>query len=93
MAELLRSMSSEELTEWIAYHGINPIDDARGDLQAGIVASIVANVNRSPKSPAFKPTDFMPYLDRPEPDSSNAFIEQAKRRLHVVTVKRHGRIA
>ncbi len=84
-------MSSEELTEWIAYHSISPIDDSRGDLQAGIVASIVANVNRSAKSPAFKPTDFMPYLDQQEPQSSNPFIEQAKRRLNVVTVKRHGR--
>ena len=85
-------MSSEELTEWIAYHAISPLDDARGDLQAGIVASLIANVNRSPQSPAFKPTDFMPYIDRPEPERSNAFIDQAKRRLHVVTVKRHGRI-
>ncbi len=93
MSELLRTLSSEELTEWIAYHGISPIDDARGDLQAGIVASVVANANRAPKTPAFQPADFMPYIDRPEPTRSPPFIEQAKRRLHVVTVIRHGRTA
>lgn len=87
-------MSSEELTEWIAYHRISPIDDARGDLQAGIIASLIANVNRSEKTAAFKPMDFMPYLDRPEKsEEANAFIAEAKRRLTVVTIVRHGRTA
>ncbi len=93
MSELLRTLSSEELTEWIAYHGISPIDDARGDLQAGIVASVIANAHRSPKTPAFIPVDFMPHIDRPAPDSAAAFIEQAKRRLPVITVRRDGRPA
>ena len=94
VAELLQTISSEELTEWIAYHGISPIDDARGDLQAGIVASIVANVNRSSKTPAFKPSDFMPYIDRTEEkQQGNAFVAEAKRRLNVITFVRHGRTA
>ena len=90
----MQTISSEELTEWIAYHAISPIDDARGDLQAGIVASLIANVNRSEKTAAFKPMDFMPYIDRPEvKEQSNAFISEAKRRLNVITFVRHGRTA
>lgn len=49
-----------EVAEWAAYHrGVSPIGAYRSDIQAGIVASTVANVNRSKGTRAFKATDFM----------------------------------
>ena len=49
------------MAEWIAYDRVDPWDEARADLRAGIVAATIANVNRSKKTRAFKPEDFMPY--------------------------------
>ena len=59
-------MSSQELQEWIAYQSIVGCLDSRqrGDLGAGIVASTVANANRSSRSSkSFSPQDFMPYVE------------------------------
>lgn len=40
----------------------------RGDIQAGVVASTIANVNRDPKKrkKAFAITDFMPFMKKPQ---------------------------
>jgi hypothetical protein len=59
--ELGERMSSKELSEWIAFNAISPIGDERGDLQAGIVASVMANCHRTKGQP-FKPVDFMPFV-------------------------------
>lgn len=50
---------------WAAYYELEPWGEVRGDLRAGIVASVIANVNRDPKKKGqpFKPTDFMPDYD------------------------------
>ena len=54
-----------ELGGWLALHRISPWGEDRADLRAGIVASVIANVNRDPKrrAAAYKPVDFMPYAD------------------------------
>jgi hypothetical protein len=57
--ELLISVSSEELTEWAAYYQLDPFGSYRGDLQAGTVASTMANIHAK-KGHRFTPTDFMP---------------------------------
>lgn len=61
VGELLRRISSRELSEWMAYYGQEPFGDVRADLQAGIIASTIANVNRDPKKQhkGFEPDDFM----------------------------------
>jgi hypothetical protein len=60
-------MSSHELSEWMAFEAIDgPIGNQRADLRAGIVAATLANCHRSSKSTAFKPQDFMPFVDRPK---------------------------
>lgn len=56
-------MSSRELSEWMAFAQTEPFGDLRGDLQAAIVASTVANANRT-KRKAYKPSDFMPQFER-----------------------------
>lgn len=64
MAELLARISSSELSEWMAYERLTgPLGDRRGDLQAAIVAAVVANANRS-KGRALTPNDFVPVWDK-----------------------------
>lgn len=64
--ELLARIDSRELSEWMAYYEVNPFGSVRDDLQAGIVASTIANVNRGKNDKSFTPSDFMPYMDKPE---------------------------
>jgi hypothetical protein len=64
--ELLERFSSRELSEWAAYHSLDPIGGTRGDLQAGIISSTIANVNRGKSSKAFSPIDFMPIVNEKE---------------------------
>ena len=91
VAELLYTLSSEELSEWIAFHRLSPIDDQRGDLQAGLIASVIANAHRSPQSRPFTPSDFMPYVEKVSVHPNEAFIAAARKQLSVVTIHRHGR--
>ena len=64
--ELLARIDSRELSEWMAYYELNPFGSVRDDLQAGIVASTVANVNRGKNDKSFTPSDFMPYMEKPQ---------------------------
>lgn len=43
-------MSSSEFSEWMAFFAEEPFGDRRTDLQAAIIASTVANVNRTKDS-------------------------------------------
>ena len=74
----LRSVSSRELATLLAYHKLSPVDDSRGDLQAGIVASVIANVNRDQKRrpTPFSPVDFMPYERKPKENHAQKFRAQ-----------------
>ncbi len=66
VGELLNRISSQELTEWMAYYALEPFGEERADLRAGIVASTVANTARDPKKRArpYRPQEFMPTFDR-----------------------------
>ena len=57
---MLSRIDSKELSEWAAFYSLEPFGGFRSDLQAGIVASTVANCNRTRQSKAFTPQDFMP---------------------------------
>jgi len=63
--ELLSRVDSRELAEWVAYNSLDPIGNFRSDLQSGIIASTIANVNRGKNTSPFSPHDFMPVLDKP----------------------------
>ena len=56
--------NSREFAEWRAFFELEPWGEERADLRAGIIASTIANVNRS-KGKAFSPGDFMPEFDKP----------------------------
>lgn len=58
--ELMSRIDSAELSEWIAYHRLEPFGQDRQDYPASIVASTVANVNRGKSTPLFKPSQFLP---------------------------------
>lgn len=60
-----------QFRRWLDFYELEPWGDERADLRSGIVASILANVNRDPtKSSSFSPYDFMPYLlERPKEES------------------------
>lgn len=57
---LKKVMSSADITEAMAYLSKNPHGEHRADLRAGIIASVIANVNRNKNTKAYKPEDFMP---------------------------------
>lgn len=56
-------MSSEELTEWIAYYDIDPFGSARSDLNSAVIAQTIANVNRGQNQLPYSVQDFMPQFE------------------------------
>tara|TARA_R110000803_G_scaffold43701_3_gene93020 strand:+ start:8564 stop:8896 length:333 start_codon:yes stop_codon:yes gene_type:complete len=59
VAELQATMGIREFIEWAAYYKLNPFGPVRGDYQAALIASTVANANRSSKQRAPKLEDFL----------------------------------
>lgn len=68
MAQLLNEISSEELTEWMAYAELEPFGEERADLRSATVAAVIANANRDRKkrSRPYRVTDFMPKFGQQE---------------------------
>tara|TARA_R110000824_G_scaffold190864_2_gene372429 strand:+ start:645 stop:950 length:306 start_codon:yes stop_codon:yes gene_type:complete len=58
--DLLNTIDSKELTEWVAFDSIEPIGAIRTDLVGGIISSTIANCHRGKNQSPFSPTDFMP---------------------------------
>lgn len=58
--QLLREIDSAELTEWYAYFKLEPFGSEADFLQAGIISSVVANVNKGKNTKPFEPYDFVP---------------------------------
>lgn len=54
-------MSAREFVAWQVFASREPFGEARGDLQAAHIASVIANVNRDPNS-------------RPQPFTTNDFL-------------------
>lgn len=73
-------MSGRRLAEWMAYSQLEPFGPPAQFWQAALIASVLANVNRTKKDQkAFKPEDFMPrsMVDEPEqPDDVGSRIMQ-----------------
>lgn len=63
---MLEEMSSQQLTEWMAFDWIEPISLGwRGDAQAGMIQATLANIYRNPRKrpEAYRAADFMPRFD------------------------------
>lgn len=61
-------MRPHHLGEWLALYRIDPWGEVRDDLRSGIVASVIANVNRDVrrKPEPFTAQDFVPRFDAPD---------------------------
>lgn len=58
-------MGSAELAEWRAYERLTgPLGGTRGDVQAALIASVIAAANRGKGQKAPKISDFMPCWDK-----------------------------
>lgn len=68
---MLDRLDSHELSEWIAFDGIEPIGAWRTDYNSGMSCALFANSHRKSGSKPFKPQDFMPFIEKPE-DSMSA---------------------
>jgi hypothetical protein len=53
-------MSWQQLQGWMTYAHHEPFGEQRADLRMSILASLIYNANRSPKSKALTAADFMP---------------------------------
>lgn len=64
VAELLRTHTSAELTQWMAYERVTgPLGPERLDLLHGIQTAVIANANRG-KGKKATPKDFIPEWDQ-----------------------------
>ena len=72
--ELLTTISASELMQWMAYDRLSPMGDDRGDFQAGIVASTMANCHGA----KLAPKDFMPLQHSAPTDEETRSREIAK---------------
>lgn len=79
VGELLRRMSSRELTEWMAFFSLEPWGTEVEDWRAGLIASTVANSYRDPKRrrKPYEPSDFMPRYEAPK-IQEQSWEEQAR---------------
>ncbi len=87
-------MSGREFQEWQLYNALYPLGERRADLRAGIVAAVVANVNRGPDTPAYTPQDFIPQFDlvEDEPIDEEASIELTQNVFESLTAQLGGTI-
>lgn len=64
LAELLRTHTSQELTEWMAYEQVTgPLGPERADVHMAILAATIANTARG-KGRKARPKDFLPKWDQ-----------------------------
>lgn len=73
---MLEAMPARQLNRWLAYYSLEPFGAVRGDIQAGVIASTVANVHRGKTQTAFTPNDFLPNF-KPKPKQTGAQIAAA----------------
>lgn len=75
-------MDSHELSEWVAFDAVEPIGGLRGDINAALICTLLANINRKRGSKALKVEDFLLFRpDDPEDklqQQGDAFIAWAK---------------
>jgi hypothetical protein len=59
VAEAQQRIDAREFAEWMAYDQLDPFGQVRGDLQAGIVASTLVNLQPGRRGAAAKVGDFV----------------------------------
>ena len=72
---MLDQMSWTQFTEWWEYYSQYLFSEDRADLRAGIVASVIANVNAG-KGKRYKPADFIPKFGSVRPAARPAGVDE-----------------
>lgn len=68
-------MSGAEFFDWMLYESIEPFGDRRADVQAGTIAAMILNVNRSKNSDkVWTYQDFFQW--EPEPPKAQQTVEE-----------------
>jgi len=76
----MREIDSREFAEWLAYSNLEPFGPEREDQRAGMIAAIIANVNRDPaKRPEpYDVEDFFPRYDTVERKAAQGELKQTQ---------------
>lgn len=62
---MLADMSGRDVAEWQAFYNLELRGEDRADWRAGLIASMIANVNRGKDTDPYSPADFIPkWTDR-----------------------------
>lgn len=85
--EMMGTMTSAEYTGWIAYYNAEPFGRECDDISRAVLAALIANVNRNPKThpEPFTFKDFLPFarLDL-KPDQPTEHQQEVMNQLHLV---------
>ena len=89
---LQATMGYREFIEWMAYYQMEPWDETRADWRAGMVAAVIANVNRGKDQRAYKPDEFMPKFgpEKTPPGGNWKTMQQRLRMAAAVNKNRDG---
>ena len=85
--ELLASISSAELAEWMAYYTVCPFGEERADFRQAITSMILANQWRGKNSKPAKLAQFMPFQIKPKRKQTQADM---KNRMTLLSKIPHG---
>lgn len=92
--QLLAQIDSAELTEWMAFAGIEPFGEVAADQRHGLAVSVLANINRDPKKrPApYVPRDFIPWAEQAQVSDGPELLAdpEAQSRLIKQKLFKHG---
>jgi len=77
VAELLRRISSRELSEWMAFGQLEPFGAEAGWLGNAITSKTIADVNRGKGKKPFEVSDFMPRMEEKKPQTMEEQIQFA----------------
>jgi len=82
VAQAQRQIDSREYSEWLAYDRFDPIGLDRGDWQAALIASTVANSVRAKGDRPSRVEDFVfKFAGDREPETSAANIERMEQQM------------
>lgn len=82
VAELLSRISSQELTEWMAFYQLEPFGSLQDEYRSGMIASVMANTVRDEKKrrDPYHPIEFMRdnFIDKKEHEAQNLLTKAMK---------------
>ncbi|MBK7082350.1 MAG: hypothetical protein IPH55_17035 [Betaproteobacteria bacterium] len=67
VGELLETIGSSEIAEWMAFAGMEPFGAEVADLRAGLMPALTVNMNRAEGADTISPFEFFPWHEKPAP--------------------------